>query len=213
MARKAIILDELDDTWAAREQPCRPRADAQRNHMLLIGAAWTLLADRMVDDFNMEDVARIAGLSRVTVYRHFPTRDALIEAMLRVGAERFSARLREQIPPEADAVTKLRAFVQLVFDVYEEREFNVNLVMNLPDAVRIERQAHHFGEFRERLRGTIAQGQREGVLRPVNLDYAVQAVLAIISPVTLKQQIEECGWSRDDLQAHVADMVVAALSV
>ncbi|HET7901720.1 MAG TPA: TetR/AcrR family transcriptional regulator [Candidatus Nanopelagicales bacterium] len=58
------------------------RKDAQRNRDLLLDAAAKLFAEHGVD-YPLEDVARDAGVGIGTLYRHFPTRNALVEAVYR----------------------------------------------------------------------------------------------------------------------------------
>jgi AcrR family transcriptional regulator len=69
---------------AARELDAeRPmRKDAQRNRDLLLSVASSLFAAHGVE-YPLEDVAREAGVGIGTLYRHFPTRGALIEAVYR----------------------------------------------------------------------------------------------------------------------------------
>src|SRR3954469_24984691 len=71
--------------------PIRPqRADARRNRELVIRAARKRMA-RDGPDAQMEDIARDAGVGVGTVYRHFTTKDELIEAL---AFDRFE-RLRD----------------------------------------------------------------------------------------------------------------------
>lgn len=58
------------------------RKDAQRNRNLLLDSATKLFAENGVD-YPLEDVARDAGVGIGTLYRHFPTRNALVEAVYR----------------------------------------------------------------------------------------------------------------------------------
>src|SRR5436309_8119877 len=67
------------------------RADARRNREAVIAAAKKLFADQGLDA-QMPDVAKAAKVGVGTVYRHFPTKDALIAAL---AAERFG-RLAEE---------------------------------------------------------------------------------------------------------------------
>jgi AcrR family transcriptional regulator len=59
-----------------------PRADAQRNRAHLIEAAAAAFAERGVEA-SLEEVARRAGVGIGTLYRHFPSRDALVVAVYR----------------------------------------------------------------------------------------------------------------------------------
>jgi AcrR family transcriptional regulator len=73
----------------ADAQAQRPlRADARRNRDALLEAASAAFTDNGVDT-SLEDVAKRAGVGIGTLYRHFPTRDALIEAAYRRGVEQL----------------------------------------------------------------------------------------------------------------------------
>ncbi len=63
------------------------RVDARRNHDLLLDAAREAFAAHGTDA-SLRDIARQAGVGIGTLYRHFPTREALLEALLR---SRFDA--------------------------------------------------------------------------------------------------------------------------
>jgi AcrR family transcriptional regulator len=62
------------------------RADAQRNRDALLAAATAAFTEHGTDA-SLEDVARRAGVGIGTLYRHFPTRLALVEAAYRQGVE------------------------------------------------------------------------------------------------------------------------------
>jgi AcrR family transcriptional regulator len=62
------------------------RADAQRNRDALLEAASAAFTEHGTEA-SLEDVARRAGVGIGTLYRHFPSRDALVEAAYRRGVE------------------------------------------------------------------------------------------------------------------------------
>ncbi|MEU5697146.1 helix-turn-helix domain-containing protein [Actinosynnema sp. NPDC020468] len=66
----------------------RPRADARRNHDLIVSVAAEAFAEHGTDA-SLREIARRAGLGIGTLYRHFPTRDALLEALLRQNFDRL----------------------------------------------------------------------------------------------------------------------------
>jgi AcrR family transcriptional regulator len=66
------------------------RRDAQRNHARLIAAARELLAAGGVD-VSVRDIARHAGVGVATLYRHFPAREDLVDAVLEDAFEEFIA--------------------------------------------------------------------------------------------------------------------------
>ena len=60
------------------------RADAKRNYDLLLDVAREVVAGQGAEA-SLRDIARKAGVGLGTLYRHFPTREALLEALLRAS--------------------------------------------------------------------------------------------------------------------------------
>ena len=70
------------------------RADARRNREKVLAAARDAFAVKGLD-VGMDDVAHRAGVGVGTIYRHFPTKDALLEALWADKAQRVVALTRE----------------------------------------------------------------------------------------------------------------------
>jgi len=91
----------------------RLRADARRNRDALLAKAREIF-DAGGFDLRFDDFARLAGVGIGTLYRHFPTREALAEAVYReeVAAMCAHARdLRAMLPPDEALAAFLRGFV------------------------------------------------------------------------------------------------------
>ncbi|WP_327287336.1 TetR/AcrR family transcriptional regulator [Streptomyces sp. NBC_01198] len=71
--------------------PRRRRSDARRSIDAILNAARIVLGERY--DASMEDIAATAGVTRQTVYAHFPSRDALVAALVEVAAAEYCALL------------------------------------------------------------------------------------------------------------------------
>jgi AcrR family transcriptional regulator len=71
------------------------RADAQRNYARLLSAAMAAFTEHGADDTSLEEIARRAGVGIGTLYRHFPTRQSLLEAVYRDQVEALRARADE----------------------------------------------------------------------------------------------------------------------
>jgi AcrR family transcriptional regulator len=85
-----------------RADAARPmRADAQRNYARLLSAAMAAFTEHGADDASLEEIARRAGVGIGTLYRHFPTRQALLEAVYRDQVEALSLRASELIESDA----------------------------------------------------------------------------------------------------------------
>jgi AcrR family transcriptional regulator len=91
------------DTRAGAARPMR--ADARRNYERLLAETVAAFAERGSDEVSLEEIARRAGVGIGTLYRHFPTRQALLEAVYRdqveVMVRRADALLTADSPGEA----------------------------------------------------------------------------------------------------------------
>ena len=99
-----------------RSQPARrkPRIDAQQNRERILEAAKDAFT-RSGASTSLDDIAKQAGVGPGTLYRHFPTRDALVEAVYRTEVEKLAASARdfgESMPP----LDALRAWMLLFVD-------------------------------------------------------------------------------------------------
>jgi len=94
------------------------RADAQANHDRLLVVAGTVLAEQGADA-SMRDIARRAEVGLATLLRHFPTREALLEALLRTSFDELTARAGEvetTASPQEALMVWMREFVAFTTD-------------------------------------------------------------------------------------------------
>jgi AcrR family transcriptional regulator len=100
------------------------RADARRNRELLLDAAIQVFGDDGVDA-SLEEVARRAGVGVGTLYRHFPTRNALVEALVREDSDalcRYGDQLVAEDPEgggagkDRDPVEALASWLRALVD-------------------------------------------------------------------------------------------------
>jgi AcrR family transcriptional regulator len=92
----------------------KPRTDAQRNRERILEVAKEAFT-RSGANASLDDIAKEAGVGAGTLYRHFPTRDALIEAVYRTEVEKLAAaekEFSENLPP----IEALRAWMLLFVD-------------------------------------------------------------------------------------------------
>ena len=86
----------------------RQRSDARQSIAAVLDAAIRTLASH--PDASMDEIARAAGVSRQTVYAHFPSRDTLIDAVIQQANAEFTSLLDgldlDQVPP-AQALIRL----------------------------------------------------------------------------------------------------------
>lgn len=80
----------------------KPRADAERNRLRLMEVAKATFAEKGANA-SLEEIARAAGVGIGTLYRHFPTRDALIGDVYRNETEQLAkaaTELAANLPPK-----------------------------------------------------------------------------------------------------------------
>ena len=87
---------------AAGERPMR--ADARRNYERLLAEAAAAFAERGTDDVSLEEIARRSRVGIGTLYRHFPTRQALLEAVYRDQVESLARQAADLVGSDSPGV-------------------------------------------------------------------------------------------------------------
>lgn len=144
------------------------RADARRNREHLLVVARDLVeADGI--DVTLSDIARKAGVGMATLYRHFPTRETLLEALFRVNFDELKAKadvlLREESPAEAlvawlkEALAMARIYSGAIAPIAaaladESSALHVSCVAMKAAGTRLLARAQDAGEARKDLNGT-----------------------------------------------------------
>jgi AcrR family transcriptional regulator len=94
----------------------KPRADAQRNRDSLLEAAKAAFTEAG-PEASLDEIARRAGVGIGTLYRHFPTRDAIVEAVYRREVQQLAdaaPRLIESMPPAEALRAWMRVFIDYI---------------------------------------------------------------------------------------------------
>jgi AcrR family transcriptional regulator len=170
---------------SSKEEPVpatgpRPlRADAQRNRDRLLDAAVRAFS-QLGPDVTLDAIAKDAGVGIGTLYRHFPTREALVEAAYRNELARLceaAAELLDTLPPDQAARTWMDRFVDYM-----------TTKRGMANALRavIASGGNPFSESRDRLTDTIATLLKAGVATgTLRADIAPGDVLASLGGVSL----------------------------
>lgn len=114
---------------ASSSLPRKVRADAQRNRERILEVAKQVFT-RDGAAASLDEIARRAGIGSGTLYRHFPSRDTLIEAVYRSEVEKLATaegRFTATMPP----LDALRAWMLLFIDHVSEKK----LIIPAMDAV------------------------------------------------------------------------------
>jgi AcrR family transcriptional regulator len=98
----------------SKPAPRKPRTDAQRNRERILDVAKEAFT-RHGTDASLDDIAKDAGVGPGTLYRHFPNRNALIEAVYRTEVAKLAAAERK-FAETVSPVEALRAWMLLFID-------------------------------------------------------------------------------------------------
>jgi AcrR family transcriptional regulator len=111
------------------------RADGRRSHEDLLTAARDTFAEQGTDA-SLREVARRAGVSIATLYRHFPTREALLEALLRHGFDVLRARAADLLaaPDSGQALATWMRELAVASARYEGLPASVMAALHDPDS-------------------------------------------------------------------------------
>jgi AcrR family transcriptional regulator len=137
----------------------RRRADAERSIARILDAAVDALASD--PDASMAEIARRAGVVRATIYVHFPTREALIDAVTRRAMTEVSAAIDAAEPGRGEPADALRRVVTTTWRELGRYHALVAITTQLPHA---EVRARHHPVLAQ-LEPLIARGQRDGSFR------------------------------------------------
>jgi AcrR family transcriptional regulator len=198
------------------------RADAVKNHDLLLQTAARLFEEQGVDAVSMSAVAQAAGVGKGTLYRHFPSKEALCYALLDAEQRDLQNRALAHFRADGCARDNLRWFMREVAQFVIRNEAMLNPTA---DTV-IEHQAHYW--WRQTIRGLLAQATRTPDLSsgmggvsidtahktpdtaietaPLDLDYATDVLYMMLSTRTIRFQRYSMNYAPERIVAGLLDM-------
>ena len=148
------------------------RADAQRNLERVLDSAAALFAERGCD-VSVDEIARRARVAHATVFRRFPTKDALIAAVVSKQIRELSAFVEEALAEE-DAGAAFRAFVWQAGELHARDR---GLYEGFSRCVDMRDVAEAKAELNGLVEQLIARAQEAGALRR---DIAADDVSALV---------------------------------
>jgi AcrR family transcriptional regulator len=160
----------------------KPRADAQRNRDRVLEAAKEAFT-RLGADASLDDIAKQAGVGAGTLYRHFPSRDELLEAVYRTEVEKLAAaepKFAESMPP----IDALRAWMFLFVDYIATKKIiapALNTLVGGPSKVFEASHDQIWGAIRALVKRAIKSGDIRKDLDPIDLLRALIGVANVAS--------------------------------
>jgi len=182
-------------TKSSRPVERKPRADAQRNRQRLLEIAKEAFT-RSGANISLDEIAKQAGVGAGTLYRHFPTRDALLEAVYRTEVEKLAAAERElskTMPP----IEALRAWMLLFVDYIAAKKLiapALNTLVGGPSKVFEATREQVAGAIHALVKRAIESGDIRPDLDPFDLLRALIGVSNVAAgedwPASAKRLVE-----------------------
>ncbi len=160
----------------------KPRADAQRNRDRVLEVAKEAFT-RSGTDTSLDEIAKQAGVGPGTLYRHFRSREALIEAVYRTEVEKLAAAERNfagTMPP----IEALRAWMLLFVDYIATKKIiapALNALAGDPKKVFEASYTQIWAAIRALVKRAIKSGDIRKDLDPIDLLRALIGVSNIAS--------------------------------
>ena len=148
----------------------KPRSDARQNRDRILEVAKAAFT-RSGADASLDDIAKEAGVGPGTLYRHFPTRDVLIEAVYRVEVEKLAAAQQElsaNLPP----IEALRAWMMLFIDYIATKQIiasALNSVVGCPSRLYDSSRVQITGAINALVKAAVQSGDIRNDLEPFDL--------------------------------------------
>ncbi|MCT9075093.1 TetR/AcrR family transcriptional regulator [Streptomyces fulvoviolaceus] len=160
----------------ATPQPPRRRRDAQRNRDLLLEAAHEVFTEQGLDA-PLDVIARRAAIGNATLYRHFPTRAALIDAVF-YDTLTHTMTAGEKARTAPDAWTALHTYLETVFTTLStDRGTNDLMTTRIEGVTSLEAVHTHNHHTMELL---LDRGREQGTIRAdVTVEDALFALAAL----------------------------------
>lgn len=169
------------------------RADARRNRERIIAGARKVFA-REGASAQMEDVARTAGVGVGTVYRHFPTKEALITELVARKFESFGQTAREALADDREPFEVLAGVLRRNAGFMAEDGAVRHALMGAGEEVwaRTEPQRREVNEAFQHL---VERAQRAGTMRK---DFGVADIPMLMCGIcaTMGHTVHGFDWHR-----------------
>ena len=193
-------------TPAEASAPKRRRADADRSVAAILDAGLEALASD--PDSSMSEIARRAGVVRATVYVHFPTRTALLDAVMEYAVGLVVEAMKGAEPQRGEPVEALERVLRATWR--QLGQFHALLAINIARLSAEELHRRH-RPMLDQLEPLIERGQKKGVFRR---DLPVAWHLAVLRAIVHAASTEIRGGrlAESEAEAVMLNTAIRAIS-
>lgn len=161
------------------------KRDSKKNikRKKIIDSASNLFSRNSYHEVMMEDVAKMSGIAKGTVYTYFSSKEELYFSIMRLRMEKLTTSLKEKIKDETSRVDSLHSFViHLYMFMMKYRDF---FLMYQKESLKAENELCSElvileKELKSLLAGIIESGKSENLFRNIETDFAVDIILGSV---------------------------------
>jgi AcrR family transcriptional regulator len=186
-----------DETWR----------DARRSGML--AAAGRVFGTTAFEHVSMDGIAHEAGVGKPTLYRYFPSKDALFAAVFAAALDDLEARLQNVLAREASAATRLAALMREIVPTFRQHLVSLRF-LGETTAAPDQPNRQFFRERRARIGNYLASALSDGVrrseLRTIDTAKVAQLMIGMLWSAAATM-----GASDDEIARDVAEFALHGL--
>jgi len=170
----------------------------------IINATIDCIARYGYNNFSMQDVARIADVSKGIIHYYFLNKEDLMMAVLERVAGDIESLLAGITEKTQDPSEQLRQMIRVCFDIVRQKReyYCINMdfwtQINQKEKVRLA-VAKHYAKFRSTTAAIVQAGVDSGVFKPIDSAHAASVIIAIVDGISLQWLFEESSFPYDDL--------------
>ena len=186
----------------------RQREERER---LILEAAEELLAEKGYHEMSIDEIAARVGVSKGTVYLHFPSKEELVLAQLERGMRRFIQSADVVLTSAASPSERLRSLIELIYgQTFRERsQFFTSVQENAELRNRLMDRKREFHEqweaLSQRVTQTFDDGKSLGEFdTSIPTPLLVSMFWSLLSPRTYERVIEQEQMSIEEMVSHLS---------
>lgn len=170
----------------------------------IINATIDCIARYGYNNFSMQDVARIADVSKGIIHYYFLNKEDLMMAVLERVAGDIESLLAGITEKTQDPAEQLRQMIRVCFDIVRQKReyYCINMdfwtQINQKEKVRMA-VAKHYAKFRTTTAAIVQAGVDGGIFKPIDSAHAASVIIAIVDGISLQWLFEESSFPYDDL--------------
>ncbi|NBX16733.1 MAG: TetR/AcrR family transcriptional regulator [Proteobacteria bacterium] len=190
---------------------------AAERKLQIINATIECIARYGYNNFSMQDVARIADVSKGIIHYYFLNKEDLMMAVLDRVAGDIEGLLAGITEKTQDPVEQLRQIMRVCFGIVQQKReyYCINMdfwtQINQKEKVRLA-VAKHYGKFRNTTAAIVQAGVEAGTFKPIDPLHAASVIIAIVDGISLQWLFEESSFPYDDMIRTSEEVVLRFLT-